>query len=105
MLCPRCNYTKIGDPVLHIDLAKRNQLLLFAPLDANTLHKVISGASSNLVSCLARAWYWHMETGVLQWSFLSSRNFAISLLQFSDSPVLCNSSRSCCSVYVSILLL
>merc|ERR1712159_159625 len=54
-------YKAVGDPVVHINLAKRNQVLVFAPLDANTLHKLTAGESSNLVSCVARAWYWCMD--------------------------------------------
>lgn len=54
-------YKAVGNPVVHVNLAKRNQLLLFAPLDANTLHKLSAGESSNLVSCVARAWYWCMD--------------------------------------------
>ncbi|KAI6661092.1 Phosphopantothenoylcysteine decarboxylase-like [Oopsacas minuta] len=49
-------WKKIGDPVLHIELKKWADLMVVAPLDANTLSKVSNGASDNLVSCVARAW-------------------------------------------------
>jgi phosphopantothenoylcysteine decarboxylase len=45
-----------GDPVLHIDLAKWADILLIAPLDANTLGKLSSGMCDNLLTCVARAW-------------------------------------------------
>ena len=49
-------WSKIGDPVLHIELRKWADVMLIAPLDANTLSKLASGACDNLVTCVARAW-------------------------------------------------
>lgn len=45
-----------GDPVLHIELRRWADLLLIAPLDANTLAKVAAGLSDNLLTCVYRAW-------------------------------------------------
>jgi phosphopantothenoylcysteine decarboxylase len=45
-----------NDPVLHIELRKWADLLIVAPLDANTLAKFALGISDNLLSCLFRAW-------------------------------------------------
>ena len=45
-----------GDPVLHIDLRKWADMMLVAPLSANTLAKVANGMCDNLVTCVARAW-------------------------------------------------
>lgn len=45
-----------GDPVLHIELRKWAELLIVAPLDANTLAKFALGISDNLLSCVYRAW-------------------------------------------------
>ncbi|XP_014696871.1 phosphopantothenoylcysteine decarboxylase isoform X4 [Equus asinus] len=45
-----------SDPVLHIDLRKWADLMLVAPLDANTLGKVASGICDNLLTCVIRAW-------------------------------------------------
>lgn len=42
--------------VLHIDLRRWADLLLVAPLDANTLAKLAGGLCDNLVTCVARAW-------------------------------------------------
>jgi phosphopantothenoylcysteine decarboxylase len=44
------------DPVLHIELRRWADLLLIAPLDANTLAKLAYGLSDNLLTCLYRAW-------------------------------------------------
>jgi phosphopantothenoylcysteine decarboxylase len=45
-----------GDPVLHIELRKWADLLIVAPLDANTLGKFALGISDNFVTCIFRAW-------------------------------------------------
>ncbi len=45
-----------GDPVLHIDLRKWADVLVIAPMDANTLAKVSNGLADNLLTCIARAW-------------------------------------------------
>ena len=47
--------------MLHIDLAKRNQLLLIAPLCANTLASISLGLCGGLLTSVARAWYYNME--------------------------------------------
>jgi phosphopantothenoylcysteine decarboxylase len=45
-----------GDPILHIELRKRADVLVVAPLDAQTLAKFALGLSDNLLSCVFRAW-------------------------------------------------
>ncbi len=45
-----------GDPVLHIALRQWADLLIVAPLDANTLAKFALGLSDNFLTCLFRAW-------------------------------------------------
>ncbi|XP_037087216.1 phosphopantothenoylcysteine decarboxylase-like [Pollicipes pollicipes] len=45
-----------GDPVLHIALREWADLLLVAPLSANTLAKLAHGLADGLVACVARAW-------------------------------------------------
>jgi phosphopantothenoylcysteine decarboxylase len=42
--------------VLHIELRKWADLLIVAPLDANTLAKFALGLSDNCLSCVFRAW-------------------------------------------------
>lgn len=46
----------IGDPVLHIDLKDWADVLVIAPLTANTLAKMANGIADNLTSCICRAW-------------------------------------------------
>lgn len=46
----------MGDPVLHIELRKWADLLVIAPLTANSLAKLANGMADNLLTCVARAW-------------------------------------------------
>ncbi|XP_068168931.1 phosphopantothenoylcysteine decarboxylase [Antennarius striatus] len=45
-----------SDPVLHIELRRWADLLVIAPLDANTLGKIANGICDNLLTCVVRAW-------------------------------------------------
>lgn len=45
-----------GDDVLHIELRRWADLLVVAPLDANSLAKFALGLCDNLLTCLFRAW-------------------------------------------------
>jgi phosphopantothenoylcysteine decarboxylase len=45
-----------GDPVLHIAFREWADLLIVAPLDANTLAKFALGLSDNFLTCVFRAW-------------------------------------------------
>jgi len=45
-----------GDEVLHIELRRWAELLLIAPLDANTLAKLAAGLCDNCLTCVWRAW-------------------------------------------------
>jgi phosphopantothenoylcysteine decarboxylase len=44
------------DDVLHIELRRWADLLLIAPLDANTLAKLANGLCDNCLTCVWRAW-------------------------------------------------
>lgn len=50
------SWQKVGDPVLHIELRRWADVLLLAPLSANTLAKAASGLCDNLLTCVVRAW-------------------------------------------------
>lgn len=50
------NWKQKGDPVLHIDLRRWADVLVLAPLSANTLAKLASGLCDNLLTCIFRAW-------------------------------------------------
>ncbi|XP_053127706.1 phosphopantothenoylcysteine decarboxylase isoform X1 [Hemicordylus capensis] len=44
------------DPVLHIELRRWADIMVVAPLDANTLAKIANGLCDNLLTCIIRAW-------------------------------------------------
>jgi phosphopantothenoylcysteine decarboxylase len=44
------------DPVMHIELRRWAELLVIAPLDANTLAKLANGLADNCLTCVWRAW-------------------------------------------------
>ena len=44
------------EPVLHVELRRWADLLLIAPLDANTLAKLACGLADNCLTCVWRAW-------------------------------------------------
>lgn len=50
------SWKKIGDEVLHIELRKWADIMVIAPLSANTLGKIAQGLCDNLVTCVVRAW-------------------------------------------------
>ena len=50
------SWQKRGDPVLHIVLRDWADLMLIAPLDANTLAKLAVGICDNLLTNVVRAW-------------------------------------------------
>jgi phosphopantothenoylcysteine decarboxylase len=52
---PASGYRR-GDPVLHIELRRWADVLVIAPLDANTLAKLALGISDNALTCVFRAW-------------------------------------------------
>jgi phosphopantothenoylcysteine decarboxylase len=45
------------DEVLHIELRRWADVLVIAPLDANTLAKLACGLADNCLTCVWRAWY------------------------------------------------
>lgn len=49
-------FSSIGQPVLHVEAGVWADLLLVAPLSANTLAKMANGLCDNLATCVARAW-------------------------------------------------
>ncbi|KAF7727188.1 putative phosphopantothenoylcysteine decarboxylase [Apophysomyces ossiformis] len=49
-------WKKKTDPVLHIELRNWADIIVIAPLDANTLAKLANGLCDNLLTCVLRAW-------------------------------------------------
>ncbi|KAI7903097.1 flavoprotein [Cokeromyces recurvatus] len=49
-------WRKVSDPILHIELRNWADIMVIAPLDANTLGKIANGLCDNLLTCILRAW-------------------------------------------------
>ncbi|CAJ0968242.1 unnamed protein product [Ranitomeya imitator] len=49
-------WNRRSDPVLHIELRRWADLMILAPLDANTLSQIPLEIFPNLVTCIVRAW-------------------------------------------------
>eukprot|EP01025_Chloroclados_australasicus_P038044 TRINITY_DN38956_c1_g1_i1.p1 TRINITY_DN38956_c1_g1~~TRINITY_DN38956_c1_g1_i1.p1 ORF type:complete len:231 (-),score=21.34 TRINITY_DN38956_c1_g1_i1:177-869(-) len=50
------NWKRKGDDILHIELRRWADVLVIAPLSANTLAKMANGFADNLLLCVFRAW-------------------------------------------------
>jgi phosphopantothenoylcysteine decarboxylase len=50
------NWSRVGDPVVHIELRRWADAFIIAPLSANTLAKLANGMCDNLLTCVVRAW-------------------------------------------------
>ncbi|MED6116617.1 hypothetical protein PIB30_101898 [Stylosanthes scabra] len=50
------SWKRLGDPVLHIELANWAEIMVIAPLSADTLSKIVRGSSGNLLTSIVRAW-------------------------------------------------
>jgi len=83
------------DPVLHIELRRWAELLLIAPLDANTLAKLACGLSDNCLTCVWRAWdparpvVLAPAMNTLMWEHPLTRRHLVELAGFggaSDAP-------------------
>ncbi|EDO45763.1 predicted protein [Nematostella vectensis] len=49
-------WSSLSDPVLHIELRRWADMMVIAPLDANTMAKLANGICDNLLTCIVRAW-------------------------------------------------
>jgi phosphopantothenoylcysteine decarboxylase len=43
-------------PILHLELRRWADLMVIAPLSANTMAKIVNGLADNLLTCVVRAW-------------------------------------------------
>ncbi|KAJ8445559.1 hypothetical protein Cgig2_012447 [Carnegiea gigantea] len=50
------HWGKIGDCVLHIEMRRWADIMIIAPLSANTLGKIAGGLCDNLLTSIVRAW-------------------------------------------------
>jgi phosphopantothenoylcysteine decarboxylase len=83
-----------GDEVLHIALRNWADLLIIAPLDANTLSKLALGISDNCLSCVFRAWDFSKPVllapamNTLMWeSPVTRRHLAVLLEDHGTGPL------------------
>lgn len=84
-----------GSPVPHIEFRKWADLLVIAPLDANTLGKCALGVCDNFLTCLCRAWDFPAKTlilapamNTLMWEHPATRrHFATLLSDHADGTV------------------
>lgn len=66
-------WTQRSDPVLHIELRRWADILLIAPLDANTLGKIASGICDNLlvrervILFSIQCWDYFLQNVILYW--------------------------------------
>jgi len=85
---------EVGDPVLHIELRKWADLLLIAPLDANTLGKLAGGLCDNLLTSIYRAWDLSQPVvlapamNTLMWEHPATRQQLIQLAGYHTSGAL-----------------
>ncbi|CAI5723926.1 unnamed protein product [Peronospora destructor] len=49
-------WNAVGDSVRHIELKDWADVILLAPMSANTLGKLANGLANNLLTCIARSW-------------------------------------------------
>lgn len=49
---------QIGEPILHIEMRRWADIIMVAPMDANTLAKLVHGFCDNLLTSIIRAWDW-----------------------------------------------
>lgn len=85
-------FSKLGDPVLHINLRAWADVLVIAPLSANTLAKVANGLCDNLLTCVVRAWDWQQKPlllcpsmNTLMWSHPITAEHLEKITSFSSS--------------------
>jgi phosphopantothenoylcysteine decarboxylase len=81
------------DPVLHIELRRWADVLLIAPLDANTLAKLAYGLADNCLTCVWRAWELSRPVilapamNTLMWTHPTTRRHLRQLIQdYTNSP-------------------
>ena len=55
-VAPEKKWEKKGDPVVHIELREKADVIVLAPLTANTMAKICAGICDNLLTSIVRAW-------------------------------------------------
>jgi len=84
------NLYKKDDPVLHVELRKWADVLVIAPLSANTMAKMAHGICDNLLTSVFLAWDWNKPVVIapamntIMWSANQTQNNLKTLLGFTQ---------------------
>lgn len=95
-------WTKRNDPVLHIELGKWADLMVIAPLDANTLAKMAQGICDNLLLCTTRAWnfekplFFSPAMNTRMWEHPITKQHIDTLLSWNHIEISCISKKLMC---------
>lgn len=95
-------WLKRDDPVLHIDLVKWADIMLIAPIDANTLAKMASGICDNLLLCVTRAWdfekplFFCPAMNTRMWDHPITKNHIETLKSWGHFEIKCISKKLMC---------
>lgn len=95
-------WTKRNDPVLHIELGKWADLMVIAPLDANTLAKMACGICDNLLLCTTRAWnfekplFFCSAMNTRMWEHPITKKHIDTLLSWGHIEIACISKKLMC---------
>ena len=84
-----------GAPILHIELRRWSNLLVIAPLSANTLAKIASGLCDNLLTSVVRAWEVVSYKAPDQ-TFAKASASALSVPKETQKPIIVAPSMNTC---------
>ncbi|KAL6182556.1 hypothetical protein ACLB2K_043975 [Fragaria x ananassa] len=99
------SWNKIGDSVLHIELRRWADVMVIAPLSANTLAKIAGGLCDNLLTCVVRAWDYNKPLFVapamntLMWKNPFTERHLMSIDELGVSLIPPVSKRLACGDY------
>ncbi|CAL0328126.1 unnamed protein product [Lupinus luteus] len=99
-------WEKLGDSMLHIELRRWADIMVIAPLSANTLSKIEAGLCDNLLTCIVRAWDYSKPMFVapsmnyLMWENCFTEKQTISIDELGISLIPPVITRSACGKHV-----
>lgn len=99
------SWRKIGDSVLHIELRRWADIMVIAPLSANTLGKIAGGLCDNLLTSVVRAWDYNKPLFVapamntLMWKNPFTEKHLVSVDELGITMIRPVSKRLACGDY------
>lgn len=99
------SWKSLADSVLHIELRKWADVLLIAPLDANTMAKMAAGMCDNLLTCVVRAWdrtkpqFYCPAMNTVMWDHPVTREHQSKLSEFGFREIAPVVKRLACGDY------